>query len=90
VLPEPSPRRDRLARFDAKRSARSPESSEHRGDLRPGAIGATTALVMELVEGRHSRTASHGTDPHRRGAADREQICEALEAAHEQGSSTAI
>ena len=41
---------------------------------------------MELVEGRDARRPHRaGTDSARRGAADREQIAEALEAAHEQG-----
>ena len=41
---------------------------------------------MELVEGEDlSQRIARGADPHRRGAAYRQQIAEALEAAHEQG-----
>ncbi len=41
---------------------------------------------MELVEGDDlSQRIARGAIPARRGAADRQQIAEALEAAHEQG-----
>ena len=47
---------------------------------------AARALVMELVEGEDlSQRIARGADPDRRGAADRRQIADALEAAHEQG-----
>ena len=44
------------------------------------------ALVLELVEGEDAGRAHRArADAARRGAADRAQIAEALEAAHEQG-----
>ena len=66
-------------------AARHAQSSEHRGHLRPRRIERVRALVLELVDGRRLPTASTRADPAGRGAADRAQIAEALEAAHEKG-----
>jgi serine/threonine protein kinase len=53
--------------------------------------GATTALVMELVEGDDlSQRIARGAIPLDEELPIAKQIAEALEAAHEQGSSTAI
>ena len=79
---------DRLARFE--REARSPrlaESSQHRarstGSKRPT---ASTALVMELVEGEDlSQRIARGPIPIDEALPIAQQIAEALEAAHEQG-----
>ena len=78
---------DRLARFEREaRSAGRAESSEHRGHLRPRGGGRRQALVMELVEGQRSPTASHvALSRSTRRWRSRRQITEALEAAHEQG-----
>ena len=72
--------------FSAKRSARGPQSSEHRGDLRPREDADVTALVMELVEGDDlSQRIARGAIPLDEALPIAKQIAEALEAAHEQG-----
>ena len=77
-----------LARFQARSAGpRLAESSEHRArSTASKKSDGVHALVMELVEGPTlADRIAHGRDPARRGAADRAQIAEALEAAHEQG-----
>ena len=48
------------------------------------------ALVLELVEARRWRSASRGADPGAEALDIARQIADALEAAHEKASSTAI
>ena len=68
------------------RRARGPQPSEHRGDLRPRkdprlhGIGDGTGRGRRFLAAHRARR-----DSTRRSAAHREQIAEALEAAHEQG-----
>ena len=68
-------------------SPRVAESSEHRGDLRPGRRSdGITALVMELVEGPTlADRIAQGAIPIDEALPIAKQIAEALEAAHEQG-----
>ena len=83
---------ERLARFtrEAQTTGRS-ESPEHRGDLRTGRQRWRPRLVMELVEGDDlSQRIARGAIPLDEALPIAKQIAEALEAAHEQGSSTAI
>ena len=90
VLPElVRARPDRLARF--KREAQVLASLNHPNiarDLRPRGIAtASSALVMELVEGRGLRRSASraGPIPLDEALPIAKQIAEALEAAHEQG-----
>ena len=77
---------DRLARF--QREAELLAALNHPNIARSTAwrSGGTTALVMELVEGRRSPTASRKARlPLDEALPIAKQIAEALEAAHEQG-----
>ena len=79
---------DRLARFEREAQILAALNHPNIADLRGGG-SRHRALVMELVEGPDLPTHRPGPVPLDEALAIARQIAEALEAAHDQGSSTA-
>ncbi len=92
LAPALAANRDRLARFQREAevlAALNHPNIAHIHGLEES--GGITALVMELVEGDDlSQRIARGAIPLDEALPIAKQIAEALEAAHEQGSSTAI
>ena len=92
ILPDPSSTIGIGSRASSgKRTPRVAQPSEYRSDLRVRGLGWRAGIVLELVGGPTlADRIAQGAIPLEDALPIARQIAEALEAAHDKGSSTAI